>query len=136
MAGFAVLVGIILFAAIEAAHMLGFAAMSDMLSRVLDLSTSVLFGSIIIAIGVVIANILAEAVSRRDSASSEIMSVLVRWGVIALAAAMGLRFMGLANDIITLAFGLLLGSVAVAVAIAFGVGGRDAAKKLLDRWSK
>jgi hypothetical protein len=136
MAGFAVLIGIILFAAIEAAHMLGFTAMSDMLSRVLDLSTSVLFGAIIIAVGVVIANILAAAISRRDNASSEIMSVLVRWGVIALAAAVGLRFMGLANDIITLAFGLMLGSVAVAVAIAFGVGGRDAAKRLLERWTK
>jgi hypothetical protein len=43
--------------------------------------------------------------------------------------------MGLANDIITLAFGLVLGSVAVAVAIAFGVGGRDAAKKLMERWT-
>ena len=137
MAGYAVLVGIILFAAIEAAHMLGFTAMSDMLSRVLDLATSVLFGAIIITVGVVIANILSAAVGRReDGASSEIMSVLVRWGVIALAAAMGLRFMGIANDIITLAFGLLLGSVAVAVAIAFGVGGRDAAQKLLARWTK
>ena len=35
----------------------------------------------------------------------------------------------------SLAFGLILGSVAVAVAIAFGVGGRDAAKRLLDRWT-
>ena len=34
-----------------------------------------------------------------------------------------------------LAFGLILGSVAVAVAIAFGVGGRDAAKRMLDRWT-
>ena len=55
--------------------------------------------------------------------------------MIVLAAAMGLSFMGLANEIIVLAFGLLLGSVAVAVAIAFGIGGRDAAKRMLDRWT-
>ena len=133
--GIAVLVSIVLFAAIEAAQVLGFGAMSAMLSEVLALATQVLFGAVIIAVGVVIANILSSATARGDSPSSEITSILVRWGVIALSAAVGLRFMGLANDIIVLAFGLVLGAVAVAMAIAFGIGGRDAAKKLLERWT-
>jgi hypothetical protein len=135
MIGLAVLIGIILFAAVEAARMLEFGAMAAMLSEVLTLATRVLFGAVIIALGILLANILAAASSKEGKPSSEIISTLVRWGVIALATAVGLRFMGLANDIIVLAFGLILGSVAVAVAIAFGIGGRDAAKKLLDRWS-
>ena len=133
--GIAVLVGIILFAAIEAARVLGFTAMSAMLAEVLSLVTQVLFGAVIIAVGVVIANILAAATARGDSPSSEVLSILVRWGVIALSVAVGLRFMGLANEIIVIAFALVLGAVAVAVAISFGVGGRDAAKRLLDRWT-
>ncbi|MDX2277255.1 MAG: mechanosensitive ion channel [Hyphomonadaceae bacterium] len=133
--GIAVLVGIILFAAIEAARVLSFGAMAQMLSEVLALATQVLFGAVIIAVGVLIANILSAAAARGGDPSSEIMSVLVKWGVIALSVAVGLRFMGLANDIIVLAFGLILGSVAVAVAIAFGVGGRDAARRLLARWT-
>ena len=133
--GIAVLVGVVLFASVEAARQLGFGAMAQMLGEVLALATRVLFGSIIIAIGVLLANILSAAAGRGEAASSEIMSVLVRWGVITLSAAVGLRFMGLANDIITLAFGLVLGSVAVAVAIAFGIGGRDSAKKLMERWT-
>ena len=133
--GIAVLVGIVLFASIEAARALGFTAISEMLSQVLSLATQVLFGAVIIGVGVVIANILSAASAREDSPTSEIMSVLVRWGVIALSVAVGLRFMGLANDIIVLAFGLVLGAAAVAVAIAFGVGGRDAAKRILDRWT-
>ena len=92
-------------------------------------------GTVIIALGILLANILAAAASREGKPSSEIISTLVRWGVIALATAVGLSFMGLANNIIALAFGLILGSVAVAVAIAFGVGGRDAAKRMLDRWT-
>jgi hypothetical protein len=44
--------------------------------------------------------------------------------------------MGLANEIINLAFGLLLGALAVAVAIAFGLGGRDLAAKQLESWAK
>jgi hypothetical protein len=42
--------------------------------------------------------------------------------------------MGIANEIVQLAFGLTLGSVAVAVALAFGLGGREAAGKLLEHW--
>jgi len=37
---------------------------------------------------------------------------------------------------VNLAFALTLGSVAVAAAIAFGLGGRDAAKTLTDEWTK
>ncbi|GIK49228.1 MAG: hypothetical protein BroJett013_19250 [Alphaproteobacteria bacterium] len=135
MIGLAVLIGIVLFAAVEAARLLSFTAMAVMLSEVLMLASRVLFGAVIIALGILLANILAAAARREGKPSSEIISTLVRWGVVALATAVGLRFMGLANDIIVLAFGLILGAVAVAVAIAFGVGGRDAAKRLLDRWS-
>jgi hypothetical protein len=135
MIGLAVLIGIVLFAAVEAARLLEFGAMAAMLSEVLSLATRVLFGAVIIALGILLANILAAASAREGKPSSEIISTMVRWGVIALATAVGLRFMGLANDIIVLAFGLILGAVAVAVAIAFGVGGREAAKKLLERWT-
>lgn len=135
MIGMAVLIGIVLFASVEASRLLGFGAMAVMLSEVLGLATRVLFGAVIIALGILLANILAAATRREDKPSSEIISTFVRWGVIALSTAVGLRFMGLANDIIVLAFGLILGAVAVAVAIAFGVGGREAAKRLLDRWT-
>lgn len=135
MIGLAVLIGIVLFAAVEAARLLQFGAMAAMLTEVLSLASRVLFGAVIIALGILLANIFAAAARREGKPSSEIISTLVRWGVIALATAVGLRFMGLANDIIVLAFGLILGAVAVAVAIAFGIGGRDAAKRLLDRWT-
>jgi hypothetical protein len=135
MIGLAVLIGIVLFAGVEAARLLQFGAMAAMLGEVLELASRVAFGAVIIALGVLLANILAAAVAKGGKPSEEIMGVLVRWGVIALAAAVGLRFMGLANDIIVLAFGLVLGAAALTVALAFGIGGRDAAKKLLDRWT-
>ncbi|WP_395646794.1 mechanosensitive ion channel [Terricaulis sp.] len=133
--GVAVLIGIVLFGSVQAAQLMGFQAMADMLQEVVSLAGRVLFGAIIIALGVLVANILAAAAAKDGRAQSEIMAVAVRWGVIALAAAVGLSFMGLANNIIAIAFALILGSVAVAVAIAFGVGGRDTAKRLLDRWT-
>jgi hypothetical protein len=131
--GMTVLIGIVLFASIEATRLLGFGQMSAMLTEVLDLASRILFGVVIITIGVLLGNILSIAVARGDRPSAAIMSVFAQWGVIGLATAVGLRFMGLANEIITIAFALVLG--AVAVAIAFGIGGRDAAKRALDNWT-
>jgi len=47
---------------------------------------------------------------------------------------MGLKQMGIADDIINLAFGLSLGAIAVAAALAFGLGSREVAAKHLDKW--
>jgi hypothetical protein len=135
MIGLAVLIGIVLFAAVEAANILGFTVMADMLRSVVGGAGNLLIGAIIIALGVLVANILAAAASRPGKPSSEIISTFVRWGVIALATAMGLIQMNVGEQIVVLTFGLILGAVAVAVAIAFGIGGRDAAKRLLDRWT-
>ncbi len=44
--------------------------------------------------------------------------------------------MGLADNIVNMAFGFTIGSVAIAAAIAFGFGGRDAAKTVADKWAK
>jgi hypothetical protein len=49
---------------------------------------------------------------------------------------MALRQMGLADDIVNLAFGLLLGAIAVAAALAFGLGGREIAGQELGLWLK
>jgi hypothetical protein len=59
---------------------------------------------------------------------------VARFAILGLVIAMGLRAMGIANEIVQLAFGLTLGAIAVAVALAFGLGGREAAGKLLDHW--
>jgi hypothetical protein len=56
--------------------------------------------------------------------------------ILVLAGAMALRQMEIANEIVNLAFGLLLGAVAVAVALAFGLGGRESASRLIEEWRK
>lgn len=129
------MVAIVLFSATEAARVLGFEAIALMTTQIIDLFGRVLFGAVVIAAGVLIANALSSAV-KRSGQGEGFAAVIVRWAVIALATAMGLRFMGLANEIVTLAFGLILGSAAVAAAIAFGLGGREPAKKLLEKVSE
>ena len=53
-----------------------------------------------------------------------------------LSGAIALRQMGLANEIISLAFGLIIGAIALALALAFGFGGREIAAKELEEWIK
>ncbi len=130
------LVAIMLFSAVEAARLLAFAAIAVMLAEILELAGHVLFGGVIIAIGVITANFLAALIDRSTNGADGFASDIVKWATIALATAMGLRFMGIADEIVILAFGLILGSAAVAAALAFGIGGRDAAARLLEKWTK
>ena len=126
---------IMLFSAVEAARLLNFVAIADMLQQVVELGSHVLFGAVIITAGVMIAQLLAQMINRSTGGRDGFASTLVRWATIALATAMGLRFMGIADEIVILAFGLILGSASVAAALAFGLGGREAAGRLANRWA-
>ena len=59
-----------------------------------------------------------------------------RLAILILTAAMALREMGLASEIINLAFGLTVGAIAVAAALAFGLGARDAAARQVEQWQR
>lgn len=128
-----VLTAIMLFAAIEAARLIDFAAVAALLVQVTELGGQVIFGSVIIVVGVVIARIVSRLVG--DAVGESGLPSILKYAIIALAVAIGLRFMGLANEIVNLAFGLILGSAAVACALAFGLGGRATAHRLLEKWT-
>ncbi|MEN9873758.1 MAG: hypothetical protein RL186_655 [Pseudomonadota bacterium] len=127
---------VMIFAAIEAAKLLQFDSASMILNQILGLGGKILFGGIIIAAGAALANMIANALARAGGSTAGFASNIARWATIALSTAMGLNFMGIADSIIQTAFSLILGSAAVAIAIAFGWGGRETAAKLLARWVK
>ena len=58
--------------------------------------------------------------------------MVARIAILFLAGAIALRAMGFANVIIILAFALPLAAISVAIAVAFGVGGREIAAQELD----
>lgn len=135
-AGNLVLVAIMLFATIQAVEILGFAMLADLVAQFLVFAGHVFLGLVIFAVGLYLANLAAKTVQASSTAQAGILAVAARVSIIVLAGAMALRQMGLANEIITLAFGLMLGAVAVAVALAFGIGGRDIAAGYLEDWSQ
>ena len=128
------MIAIILAASIEAAKQLGGGTIAIFLAQVTELGGKVIFGTLIIVVGILLARILANLVGS-GTGEGGYAQTIVRYAIIALFTAIGLTFMGLADVIIYMAFGLILGSAAVATALAFGLGGRDAAARLLDRYS-
>jgi hypothetical protein len=117
------MVAIMVFAAVEAANLLNFGAMSVFLAEILSLGGRVLFGGAIIAAGVIIATVVSNLIDRSTGGADGFASNIIKWATIALSVAIGLSFMDVADEIIVLAFGLILGSAAVAFALAFGIGG-------------
>jgi len=132
--GLLVLVGIMLFATIEAFNMLGFEQIADLVSLFTIFFGEVILGLIILGIGLYLANLAARIIQGSDAAHAGLLATLARGAILVFAGAMALRQMGLASEIVNLAFGLLLGAIAVAAALAFGLGGRDMASRKLEQW--
>jgi len=132
--GSLIMVAILLFAAVEAVQLLGFDVLAEMLAQFIVFAGQLGLGLIIFGLGLLLANLAAEAIQYSATKEAALLAMVARVAILVLAGAMALRQMGIANEIISLAFGLLLGAVAVAIALAFGLGGRDIAARELDRW--
>lgn len=130
--GYLIVFFTMLFASIEAANRLGFTNISGLITHFINFGANVILGTAIIMVGFWLANVLAGVVERSQN-GSPFLANLVRVLVIGLVLAMGLKAMGIADSIVNLAFGLTLGAVAVAFALAFGLGGQEAAGRLLKR---
>ena len=66
-------------------------------------------------------------------ANGRVWGLAARVAILVLAVTMALRQLGLASDIVDMAFGLILGAIALSAALAFGLGGREVAGRELDR---
>ena len=122
-----------LAATTAAVGMLGIEVISTIFGSLLEFSGGILVGGVILIIGNFLSNLAYEKLTDKGS---EGIANIARFAILGLVLAMGLKAMGLADNIVNLSFGLILGGIAVAVALAFGLGGRDAAKTVTDNWAK
>lgn len=129
---------IILFGLITAIDKLEFSQLSDIMRTIIEIGGNVLFGLVILAVGNWIAKIATDNFNK--TGDNPFVGNIIRIAILAVFLAIGLRRMGIADDIINLAFGITLGSVALTIVLSFGLGGREAAgeqmKKILDKFNK
>lgn len=97
-----------------------------------------LFAAILILIaGYLIAIFLGQAVLisavNAQMESAKLLGSSVRWFIIILSLTMALYHLGIAEKVIVAAFSITFGGIVLALAIAFGWGGRELAKNFLER---
>ena len=132
--GLLCLVAIMLVATLTAVDILGIPALEDVFRIILAIAGQVLIGVIVFAIGLYLANLAYNLILSSGTSQSRLLAQSARIAIITLVGAMALNRMGIAPNIVNLAFGLILGGIAVAIALAFGLGGREVAREELKSW--
>ncbi|MBH8572390.1 mechanosensitive ion channel [Nostocaceae cyanobacterium CENA369] len=125
--GIVVLVGIMLFATVAAVDILNIPALTSLVSGIVVIFGRILAGLAVFAVGLFLANLAYNIITSSGDRQAQILGQIARIAIIALVSAMALQQIGVASNIVNLAFGLLLGAIAVATALAFGLGAREIA---------
>jgi TRAP-type mannitol/chloroaromatic compound transport system permease small subunit len=134
--GYLAIVGIMFFAVIEAANLLGFTILAELVSQFLIAVAGVILGIVIFGIGLYLAGLAENVIRDTGSSQAQVLAPIARVAIIVFAAALAIRQTGIAEDIVNLAFGIVLSTFAVAAALAFGLGARDIAARELENWLK
>ena len=122
---------IVLFGLTTAVEKLEFSYLSEILYTITTYSGKVLFGLILLMVGNGLAKIAADNFIKKGE--NQFMASIIKIAIVAIFLAIGLRSMGIADDIINLAFGISLGTVALTIILSFGLGGRAAAGKQMEK---
>ena len=130
--GYLVLVAIMLFAVVSATELLGSVALTAIMNVFINFFWRVVLAIVIFGIGLYFANLAYQAVMKAGFNQANFIGRMAQFAIIIFAAAIALREIGVANEIINLAFGILLAAVGLAVALAFGLGTQKIAERELD----
>ncbi|MGC8783780.1 MAG: mechanosensitive ion channel [Armatimonadota bacterium] len=128
------LIVVMYYAVMEATKILGLTLVADVLRNFLSYAGHIGAGLAIFVLGLYLAQLAASAVRASGLGQANLLAGLTRAVVLIFVGAIALRQMGIADEIVTIAFGLLMGAVAVAAALAFGLGGREVAARELENW--
>ena len=104
---------------------------------VFDYFPNVLAALVILVLGSIAAQFLARstligAVNMRLQ-SARLLSLIVKWLVLLVTVAMALDHLGIGRNVLLLAFGIVFGGIALAAALAVGLGARDAVRDAIAR---
>lgn len=132
--GYLILVAIMLFAVVSATEMLGSVALTEVMNAFIGFFWKVVLAVVIFAIGLYFANLAYNAVQKSGMNQSNFIGRTAQIAIVVFAGAVSLREIGVANEIINLAFGITLAALGLAAALAFGLGGRNIAEREVDNF--
>jgi hypothetical protein len=131
--------GVVLLAAlIVAFNSLGLTQVTDLLGRVLLFAPRLLVALLVLVFGSYFARFAGHAVRSycRNAAigEGEWLGRAMQYGVFAFVVLLAVDHLEIGGGLIQQTFLILLGGIVVALALAFGIGGRDRAAALIERW--
>ena len=128
---------LVMFAVIlVAANALGLESLANVFSELVSYIPSVIAAIVIILVGIVLGGFVGGLIAASAGAlhGGRALARVGRGGVILLAIFMALQELGIATDIVTTAFAILFGAIALAMALSFGLGNRDLAGEVTREW--
>jgi hypothetical protein len=128
---------LVMFAVIlVAANALGLQSLAEVFSELVSYIPSVIAAIVIILVGIVLGGFVSGLIMASAGAvhGGPALARIGRFGVIILAVFMALQELGIATEIVTTAFAILFGAIALGLALAFGLGNRDLAGEVTREW--
>jgi hypothetical protein len=121
---------------IVAANALGMESLAGVFTELVSYIPSLMSAIVILIVGIVLGRFTGGLIMASAGAvqGGPTLARLGRWMVVVLAIFMALQELGIATDIVTTAFAILFGALALAMALAFGLGNRDLAGEITREW--
>ena len=127
-----------LIALVVAFDALGLPAVSDVLRQLLLWLPNVVVALVVLVVGGLAAralrNLVRGAATEGGLANPKLLAQVAHTLVWAFAIVVAVNQIGIATDLVNTLFMAVVGAVALALALAFGLGGRDTASRIVHRW--
>ena len=114
-----------------AADALGIPQVSAVLAQLIAYIPSIIAAILILILAALLANFLSSIV--RGATGSDILASVARYAIIVYAVFAAVTQLGIAVELTAPTFLIVLGAVALAAAIAFGIGGREVAWDVIEK---
>jgi flagellar biosynthesis protein FliQ len=128
----------ILVSLIIAFNSLGLSQVTDLLGRILLFVPKLLVALLVIVFGSYFARFVGNAVQgyfrNAEISDAELLGRVAQYAVMTFVVLLGFDHLDIGGGLIQQTFLILLGGVVFGLALAFGLGGRDRAAELLERW--
>ena len=115
---------------------LGLESINEMFGVMLAFIPTLIAGIVIVILGIIVGEFVRGLIVASAGSVSGVPTVakIAKAAVIVIALFMALQQVGVAEEIVTAAFTLILGAAALAVGLAFGLGNRELAGEITRRW--
>ena len=127
---------IIIMVLVMVANALGLPKASDILSNLFAYVPKVIAALLVLVVAMFLASfvsgIVRIAAGNAKLPKPELLAGICRWVIIVFAVTISLAQLGIAPLLVTATFNIILGGIVLALALAFGLGGKDAAARYLE----